>query len=95
MLMAGTLAYTSLIVLLRISGKRTLSKMDALDLVVTVALGSTLSTALLTKDVALAESLLALALLCVLQYVVAFLPLRFRKFGSLVKAEPVLPDRKF
>jgi uncharacterized membrane protein YcaP (DUF421 family) len=32
------LAYGALIVLLRVSGKRTLSKMNAFDLVVTVAL---------------------------------------------------------
>jgi uncharacterized membrane protein YcaP (DUF421 family) len=43
--------------LLRISGKRTLSKMNAFDLVVTVALGSTLATVLLSTDVALAEGL--------------------------------------
>ena len=59
----GTLAYASLVVLLRISGKRTLSKMNAFDLVVTVALGSTLATVLLTKDVALVEGMLAFALL--------------------------------
>jgi len=37
----GTLAYAALIALLRVSGKRSLSKMNAFDLVVTVALGST------------------------------------------------------
>jgi uncharacterized membrane protein YcaP (DUF421 family) len=37
----GTLAYLSLVLLLRVSGKRTLSKMNAFDLVVTVAIGST------------------------------------------------------
>ena len=38
------LAYVLLIVLLRISGKRTLSKMNVFDLIVTIALGSTLAT---------------------------------------------------
>lgn len=41
--------------LLRISGKRTLSRLNAFDLVVTVALGSTLATVLLSKDVAALE----------------------------------------
>ncbi|WP_231362619.1 hypothetical protein [Thioalkalivibrio sp. ALMg9] len=54
-LVVGVLAYVALIVFLRLSGKRTLSKMNAFDLVVTVALGSTLATVLLAKDVALAE----------------------------------------
>jgi uncharacterized membrane protein YcaP (DUF421 family) len=50
----GTLAYVGLIILLRASGNRTLSKMNSFDLVVTVAFGSTLSTILVNKDVSLA-----------------------------------------
>jgi uncharacterized membrane protein YcaP (DUF421 family) len=38
----GVLAYIVLILFLRISGKRTLAKLNAFELVVTVALGSTL-----------------------------------------------------
>ncbi len=62
-LLIGVLAYLSLIIMLRVSGKRTLAKMNAFDLVVTVAIGSTLATIVLSKSVALAEGLLALALL--------------------------------
>ena len=51
----GVLAYVGLILLLRCSGKRTLSKMNAFDFVVTVALGSTLASILVSKDVALAQ----------------------------------------
>ncbi len=39
-LVVGTLAYVALVAILRISGKRTLTKLYAFDLVVTVALGS-------------------------------------------------------
>ena len=52
----GGLAYVTLIVMLRTSGKRTLSKMNAFDFIVTVALGSTLATTLLSKDASLAGS---------------------------------------
>ena len=38
----GSLAYVTLVLFLRVSGKRTLAKLNAFDLVVTVALGSTL-----------------------------------------------------
>ena len=37
--LTGVCAYAALILLLRVSGKQTLSKMNAFDLVVTVALG--------------------------------------------------------
>jgi hypothetical protein len=52
----GSAAYTALIVLLRVSGKRTLAKLNAFDFIVTVTLGSTLATVLLSSTVALAES---------------------------------------
>ncbi len=84
----GTLAYASLVLLLRVSGKRTLSKLNAFDLIVTVALGSTLATVLLSKSVALVEGLAAFVLLAGLQYLVAWLSVRSARFGDLVKSEP-------
>jgi uncharacterized membrane protein YcaP (DUF421 family) len=89
-LLVGTLAYGLLILLLRLSGKRTLSKLNAFDLVVTVALGSTLATVLLSRSVALAEGVLALALLVCLQYVIAWLSVRSPRFQAFIKAEPTL-----
>jgi len=84
----GVLAYAGLVLLLRISGKRTLSKMNAFDLVVTVALGSTLATILLSSSVALAEGLLAFALLIFLQFAVTWLSVRSVAIRRAVKNEP-------
>ncbi len=64
--------------------------MNAFDLIVTVALGSTLATVLLSSSVSLSEGLLAFALLCGLQYAVAWLSVRSPRFQDLVKAEPSL-----
>jgi uncharacterized membrane protein YcaP (DUF421 family) len=89
-LIVGTAAYVGLVALLRFTGKRTLSKMNAFDLIVTVALGSTLATVLLSRDVALAEGIVALVLLCALQYVVAYASTRSPRFQALVKAQPSL-----
>ncbi|HXW07439.1 MAG TPA: YetF domain-containing protein [Vicinamibacterales bacterium] len=89
-LLVGVLAYAGLVLFVRVSGKRTLSKMNAFDLIVTVALGSTLATILLSPDVALAEGLLALALLILLQYVVAWSAVRAGWFRGAVKSEPTL-----
>ena len=86
----GTAGYCSLVLFLRISGKRTLAKMNAFDLVVTVALGSTLATMLLSSEVSLSEGMLALLLLIGLQYVVAWLSVRWKPFAGLVKSEPTL-----
>jgi uncharacterized membrane protein YcaP (DUF421 family) len=86
----GTLAYAGLIVVLRTTGKRTLSKMNAFDLVVTVALGSTLATVLLSSRTALATGLAAFALLAALQFLVAWASVRSSRIERLVKAEPRL-----
>lgn len=89
-LVVGTLAYGALVLFLRVSGKRTLSKLNAFDLVVTVALGSTLATILLSKDVALAEGIMAFALLIGLQLVITWLSVRSSAVRALVKTEPTL-----
>lgn len=89
-LVVGVLAYVSLIAFLRISGKRTLSKMNAFDLIVTVALGSTLATVLLSKDVALAEGALAFALLIGLQFIVTWSSVRSRRVRRWVTGEPLI-----
>jgi uncharacterized membrane protein YcaP (DUF421 family) len=86
----GALAYAGLVLFLRISGKRTLSKLNAFDLVVTVALGSTLATILLNEDVALAEGLVAFATLIGLQWAVAWTSVRWPAFARSVRAEPTV-----
>jgi len=89
-LIVGTLSYAALIALLRISGKRSLSKMNAFDLVVTVALGSTFATVILNNSIPLAEDVLALALLVFLQFVITWLSVRYEPVQDLVKSEPTL-----
>ncbi|MBZ0293527.1 MAG: DUF421 domain-containing protein [Anaerolineae bacterium] len=86
----GIGAYIILIVFLRISGKRTLSKMNAFDLVVTVALGSTLASIMLSKEVALAEGTVAFVTLILLQFVITWTSVRSKLVRRFVKAEPTL-----
>lgn len=71
-LAVGSAAYAALMVVLRVSGKRTLSQLNAFDFVVTVSLGSTLATVLLSPDTSWTEGVLALALLAGLQFLMAW-----------------------
>jgi uncharacterized membrane protein YcaP (DUF421 family) len=89
-IIVGVLAFAVLIFMLRTSGKRTLSKMNAFDLVVTVALGSTFATVLLSDGVPLFEGILALALLIYLQFAITWLSVRSARFRTLIKSEPTL-----
>lgn len=89
-LVVGVLAYVTLVLFLRISGKRTLAKLNAFDLVVTVALGSTLSAILLQESIALAEGATALALLILVQYLVAFTSVHWKAFAHIIRSSPTL-----
>ncbi|MED5602852.1 MAG: YetF domain-containing protein [Pseudomonadota bacterium] len=89
-LLIGVLAYVSLVFMLRVSGKRTLAKMNAFDLVVTVAIGSTLATIVLSRSVALAEGLLALALLIGMQFAISWSSTRIPWLRRVVTGEPRL-----
>lgn len=89
-IIVGVLAYAALVLTLRVSGKRTLAKMNAFDFVVTVALGSTLASVVLSKDVALLEGVTAFVVLIVMQYVIAWASVRSDTIQRLVKSEPTL-----
>lgn len=84
------LAYVSLILLLRSFGKRSLSKMNAFDFIVTVALGSTLATVALNKSVPLLEGVLAFFLLLFLQYIITWLSVRVKAIKNWVTSTPAL-----
>jgi uncharacterized membrane protein YcaP (DUF421 family) len=64
--------------------------MNAFDFVVTVALGSTLATILLNRNVALAEGAVALALLIALQYVITWSSVRIAWVKRVVTGDPML-----
>ena len=82
--------YFALVAVLRIGGKRTLSKMNSFDFIVTVAMGSILSTTLLSASTSLSEGLLATLLLVGLQYAVTFTASRSPWFCKVIKSDPTL-----
>lgn len=83
-------AYAALVLILRVSGKRTLSKLNAFELIITVAIGSTLASIITSKSLALVEGLVALLLLVAMQFVVTAASVRFVAVNRLIKAEPTL-----
>ena len=90
---AVSAAYAALVLLLRFSGNRTLAKLSAFDLVVTVALGSALATIGLSSDVAIAEGITAFVALVLLQFLVARLSSRAVSARRALKSEPVVVVR--
>ena len=87
---AVVVSYLAVVLVLRVTGKRILSKWNAFDFIVTVAFGSILATMILSRDVSIPAGIVALAGLAILQFVVTGLSVRLGWFGDLVKAEPAL-----
>ena len=89
-LLVGAAAYAALVVVLRVSGKRTLAQLNVFDFVVTVALGSTLATVFLSSDVSWAEGFTAFGLLAGLQLLVAWISSRWPRARGVFTAEPAV-----
>ena len=87
---AAVLSYAWLVLVVRMAGKRSLAKLNAFDLVVTVALGSTLATVVLSKDVPLLEGSLAFVALAALQWAVSRLSISSKWFRHLIRSDPRL-----
>lgn len=89
-ILSAVVGYAALVLFLRVSGKRTLSKMNAFDLVITVAFGSCLASTILSKEVAIVEGIVSFVVLIGLQWVVAWSSMRSPLVRGLVKSEPTL-----
>lgn len=89
-LVSGAVAYVFLVVLLRWSGKRTLSKLNAFDLVVTVAMGSTLGSVVLSGEVPLAEGAAGFVILVLCQLILARASVGSGRFSGWVRSTPRL-----
>ena len=86
----GVTAYIALVFFLRLSGKRTLSKMDTFDFVITTALGSALAQVVISKGSALSTGLAAFAVIIGLQFVATWLSKHSHFVRGLIKDEPTL-----
>ncbi|MEO8109430.1 MAG: YetF domain-containing protein [Ginsengibacter sp.] len=84
------IAYITLVIFIRISGKRTLSKMNAFDFIVTVALGSCLATISLNKNIALAEGALVYFTFIFLQFIITWTSVRVKQVKKIVSGQPAL-----
>jgi uncharacterized membrane protein YcaP (DUF421 family) len=92
-LLVGVAAYATLVVLLRVSGKRTLGKLNAFDFVTTVAIGSVLATAVLDPQTTWMAALTAMAVLVGAQFVVAQVTTWLPRGRWFVNASPTLVVR--
>lgn len=82
--------YLVLVLFTRLAGLRTFSKMSTVDFAVTVAVGSVLASTILTKDPPLAQSVVALAALFMMQYGASLLRMNSDAMIDVLDNRPVL-----
>lgn len=81
--------FITVIVLTRISGKRSFSKMSSFDFASTIAIGSIIASAILSKSITLSHAVLGLLCIFSLQSLIAWLR-RFKKFRNTIDNDPLL-----
>lgn len=86
----GLMAYTSVIVIIRASGKRSLSQLNAFDFVVTVAIGSILASILINRNVTITQGITAFLVLMIMQYIITKLSVHSSLVSKYIKASPSL-----
>jgi len=86
-ILIGILAYIALIIMLRIAGKRTLTQLNAFDLVITVSIGSVFATILLDKTISIFDGLAAFFVLIALQWIFSKTTTETSKVSSMIKGE--------
>lgn len=84
------LFYFGLIIILKLSGKRTLSEINAFDLLVNVAIGSIAATTIVLKESSFIDGMVAVITLVVLQYILAKLDTKYSFIGSFLLTRPTL-----
>jgi uncharacterized membrane protein YcaP (DUF421 family) len=83
-------AYAVLLLFLRISGKRTLTKLNVFDFIFVVALGSILADTILTPGSTLLKGATAMAVLIGLQVLISFATQRVEWIERVVNGHPTL-----
>ena len=89
-LVLGTIGYAVLILILRLSRKRTLAQMNVFDFVSIVVMGELLAISIVSDEIPLTKGLAALALIVALQMIVSWLTTRSKKVEHLLNGEPAL-----
>jgi uncharacterized membrane protein YcaP (DUF421 family) len=87
---SGIAIYTALLLLTRLSGLRSFSKMSSFDFAITVAFGTVIASTLLAPDPPLLQGIAGLFVLFGIQYVIAQARWGSKRIKTLVDNRPLL-----
>jgi len=86
----GIVVFFALYVLMRVIGRRELSKLEPFDLILLIILGDAVQQGLTQDDYSLTGSLLAVVTIAVLQVALSFLNFRFPRLRPVINGEPIV-----
>jgi len=89
-LISAPVIYLSIILIVRVSGKRSTSQMNNFDWIVTVAIGSISASGVIFDSVSIVECLLAIGLLLLFQGLLTKTIMHSKTVHKMVKARPTL-----
>ena len=82
--------YAFLIFVMRVTGRRELSALSAVDLVLLIVLGDAIQQGLTQDDYSVVGALIAVSTIAVMQVGSSYLSYRFRRIRRVLEGEPVV-----
>jgi uncharacterized membrane protein YcaP (DUF421 family) len=86
----GIVVFFALYVLMRMIGRRELSKLEPFDLILLIILGDAVQQGLTQDDYSLTGAMLAIGTIAVLQVAVSYLNFQFPRLRPLLNGEPII-----
>jgi len=93
-LLRATAVYVVVLLMTRLSGKRSVGQTTPFDVLVIVLLGTAVQNSLIGEDTSLLGGLILAATLLSLNWLVGFLTARWKRFDRMVEGTPVVLVRK-
>lgn len=89
LIVRATLVYFAVLVMVRLSGKRTIGEFSPFDVIVLLLLSEAAQGSLTGEEHSLQGGLIAIATLVLLNYLMAFMATRSHRFESVIEGDPV------
>ncbi|HVS86075.1 MAG TPA: YetF domain-containing protein [Gaiellaceae bacterium] len=86
----GIVVFFALYVLMRVIGRRELSKLEPFDLILLIILGDAVQQGLTQDDYSLTGAMLAIGTIAVLQVATSYVNFRFPRLRPLLDGEPIV-----
>src|SRR5437763_5651147 len=86
----GIVLFAFMSFVMRVVGRRELSSLGAIDLVLLIVLGDSIQQGLTQDDYSVTGALIAVSTLAILQVATSYISYRVRPFRKVLKGEPII-----